>query len=444
LHAISDEKLMFFECPITKSYRPKLESTWLGLLSVTGGELSIPAITAQLQRLVPVENFSWECRQVGHNIFKDTFPDREKIERLARFGTFQVPNSRIQLTFEQCVTSMEPTSKLPEIWILMSGIPQRRIGDFLAMWSLGTLFGKTLKVDMKYTRDKGVLRILVGCLDFRRIPAKERIFIADGFYDISFEVEVQRDLEMVAAANPGEEPSDNDGHGNNGDSTSKSPKNQDAMDTDSTLNLQDQEGANHSSTSGPDINKLAGEFSSGVKFSPRVKLMMEQSRLEISAFINSLSASAAAAENSVEMAAATPPAPVEVPAVSGAVTATEADFPAAAHPASGDVHSCVVRAAEAPAAGTGIVQEAAAASPIAAVEFSSADDAAVCSAVATLSAADAHISVGPVFDINAGASPAVASRAPSPVSATSAPPSGGGTPAPASPFHAAEADALLP
>jgi hypothetical protein len=106
LHGISDEKLMFFECPITKSYRPKLESTWLGLLSVTGGELSIPAITAQLQRLVPVENFSWECRQVGHNVFKVTFPDREEIERLARFGTFQVPNSRIQLTFEQCVTSM--------------------------------------------------------------------------------------------------------------------------------------------------------------------------------------------------------------------------------------------------------------------------------------------------------------------------------------------------
>jgi hypothetical protein len=100
LHGISDEKLMFFECPVTKSYRPKLESTRLGLLSVTGGELSIPTITAQLQRLVPVENFAWECRQVGHNIFKVTFPDREEIERLARFGTFQVPSSRIQLTFE--------------------------------------------------------------------------------------------------------------------------------------------------------------------------------------------------------------------------------------------------------------------------------------------------------------------------------------------------------
>jgi hypothetical protein len=160
------------------------------------------------------------------------------------------------------------------------------------MWSLGNLFGKTLKVDMKYTREKGVLRILVGCLDFKRIPAKENIFIGNGFYDISFEVEIQRGLEMVAAANPGEDPSDNDGHGNNGDSTSKSPKNQDAMDTDCNLNFQDQEGANQSSASGPEINKLAGEFSSGIKFSPRVKQMMEQSRMEISAFIASLTAAA--------------------------------------------------------------------------------------------------------------------------------------------------------
>jgi hypothetical protein len=126
---------------------------------------------------------------------------------------------------------MEPTSKLPEIWILMAGIPQRRIGDFLAMWSLGTLFGKTLKVDMKYTREKGVLRILVGCLDYGRIPAKERIYIADGFYDISFEVEAQRDLVMTTEGTHGEDPSDQDGHGNNDDSTSESQKNLDAMET---------------------------------------------------------------------------------------------------------------------------------------------------------------------------------------------------------------------
>jgi hypothetical protein len=331
----------------------------------------------------------------------------------------------------------------------MSGIPQRRIGDFLAMWSLGMLFGKTLKVDMKYTREKGVLRILVGCLDFRRIPAKERIFIADGFYDISFEVEVQRDLEMITAANPGEELSDNDGHGNNGDSTSKSPKNHDAMDTDSTLNLQDQEGSKHSSTSGPDINKLAREFSSGVKFSPRVKLMMEQSRLEISAFIKSLSSSAAMAENYLETAAATPPAAVEAPADTGVMAATKDGSLATTPPASEVVQSTtrVVRAAGASAAGAGIAQDVAAASPIAAVEKNVAscitDVATECSATTPLSTADAQDTVRPVLDIGTGASPTMTSRASSPVSSPSAMPSGGRTPVPALPIHAAAVDAAV-
>jgi hypothetical protein len=306
------------------------------------------------------------------------------------------------------------------------------------MWSLGTLFGKTLKVDMKYTREKGVLRILVGCLDFKRIPTKENIFIGDGFYDIFFEVEIQRDLEMVAAANPGEEPSDNDGHGNNGDSTSKSPKNQDAMDTDSTLNLQDQEGANQSSTSGPEINKLAGEFSSGVKFSPRVKHMMEQSRLEISAFIASLSGTAAAAEKPAEKASTTTPVPAVAPAASTAETAPAAVSSAAAWPAS----FCAVSVAEATAAGAETLLDAAATPSAAAVEFGLADDAGIGSAAATTSAADACIAIGPVSDINAETNLAMESRAPSPVSAASSTPPGSGSPAPASPATDAVATAV--
>jgi hypothetical protein len=218
---------------------------------------------------------------------------------------------------------MEPTSKLPEIWILMSGIPQRRIGDFLAMWSLGTLFGNTLKVDMKFTREKGVLRILVGYLDYQRIPAKERIYIADGFYDISFKVEAQRDLVMTTEVNHGEDPSDHDGHGNNDDSTFESKKNLDAMETDVAHSRNDQDGAKNASSNGPDINKLASDFSSGVKFSPRVKLMMEKSKIEIMAFIASLTPSAAAAEEMPNIAAASPDS-------SGAGIAAEAGSPAAA------------------------------------------------------------------------------------------------------------------
>jgi hypothetical protein len=62
MHGYADEKLLFVECPITKSYKPKLESTRVGILSVTGGELSIPEIVAQLRRLVPSDDFHWEIK----------------------------------------------------------------------------------------------------------------------------------------------------------------------------------------------------------------------------------------------------------------------------------------------------------------------------------------------------------------------------------------------
>jgi hypothetical protein len=337
LHGLSDEKLMFFECPITKSYRPKLESTRLGLLSVTGGELTIPGIVKQLQRIVPVENFAWDCRQVGQNVFKVTFPDKDELERLTRFGTFLVPNCNIKLNFEQCVSSMEPTSNLPEVWILMAGIPKRRIGDFLAMWSLGTLFGKTIKVDMASTRASGVLRILVRCLDHTRIPAKERIYIADGFYDITFEVENPADFEMISEANPEDSPPDNEGNGNNDDQNNRDMKQgRDEMDTDTSPNLESAGDTSKSSAAGPDINKLANDFSSGVRFSPRVKLMMERARTELTAMAAAFSGDSLAGVELPSLATAplsSIPAAAEVATMSmpsSANDATVSNFAAAA------------------------------------------------------------------------------------------------------------------
>ena len=60
--------------------------------------------------------------------------------------------------------------QLPHVWVPMEGIPERHTSDFLALWGLGTLFGKTAKVDMPYNRKHKVLRILIGCVDHAKIP----------------------------------------------------------------------------------------------------------------------------------------------------------------------------------------------------------------------------------------------------------------------------------
>jgi hypothetical protein len=46
---------------------------------------------------------------------------------------------------------------------------------------VGTLFGKTLDVDMAYTRKNKVLRTKIGCLDSRLIPKDSDMFIRRGF-----------------------------------------------------------------------------------------------------------------------------------------------------------------------------------------------------------------------------------------------------------------------
>jgi hypothetical protein len=165
--------------------------------------------------------------------------------------------------------------------------------------------------------------------------------------------------------------------------------------------------------------------------------MMEQSRLEISAFIASLSASAAAAEKPTKMAAATTPAPAMAPAISAAETAPAAVSSAAAQLA----NFCAVSVAEATAAGAETLLDAAATSSAAAMEFGLADDAGISSAAAMISAADACNAIDPVSDINTEVNLAMESRAPSPVSAASTTPPGSGSPAPASPATEAVAAA---
>ena len=80
----------------TATYTPRLENYRLASLVVSKGELTIPRIILQLQRLVPAENFVWEVQQIGHNIYKV----QTDLERLQVFGTCRVPNSECEMTFD--------------------------------------------------------------------------------------------------------------------------------------------------------------------------------------------------------------------------------------------------------------------------------------------------------------------------------------------------------
>ena len=211
IYGYAHEELLFFESELTATYTPRLENYRLASLVVSKGEMTIPRIILQLQRLVPADNFVWEVQQIGHNIYKVQFPTRTDLERLQVFGTFRVPNSECEMTFDSWAHAPEPMETLPEIWVRVSGIPWIHRGDFLALWPIGDMFGKTLKIDMKYTRKHGVLRILVGCLNWSKIPKRFPLFIKDGFYNLSFDIEGEDRPEVEDMETDDQRKDDNDG-----------------------------------------------------------------------------------------------------------------------------------------------------------------------------------------------------------------------------------------
>ncbi|KAM0850041.1 hypothetical protein ACQ4PT_053345 [Festuca glaucescens] len=189
VYGICDEELMFFEMPLTGTYKPKMENSRAARITVSGVVMTSPQIVSQLQRLVPTNDFVWEVVLTEDNSFKVLFPSKEELERLKVFGAFQVPNSVCKLTVDSWGARLEPLYMLPEVWVRISGLPSRPRGDYLALWSIGDLFGKTLEVDMPYTRQHGVVRIRLRCMDYTRIPANKHLLVKDGFYDLQFQVE---------------------------------------------------------------------------------------------------------------------------------------------------------------------------------------------------------------------------------------------------------------
>ncbi|KAM0905246.1 hypothetical protein ACQ4PT_017521 [Festuca glaucescens] len=203
LHGYANEALMFFElsCGVFKA---KAENPKLAKVTVDGAALTIPEIIEQLKKIVPSEKFTWEVFHLKENIFRVKLPSKLEVRRLKNFGTYICTDRDSCLTFDSWSSVEEPLYMLPEVWVRVLGLPSDIRTDYLALWGVGTLFGKTLDVDMAYTRKNKVLRTKIGCLNHKLIPADSDMFIRRGFYKLRFEVEIDdhsQEVNMVDANN---------------------------------------------------------------------------------------------------------------------------------------------------------------------------------------------------------------------------------------------------
>ncbi|XP_051198130.1 uncharacterized protein [Lolium perenne] len=242
LYGYAIEQLMFFEVPTGGSYKPKVDNLKLVKVTVEGDPMSIPDIADCLKRIVPVENFQWEIYNFQNNVFRVKFPNKSEAQRMKNFRTYPVPDRGSDLVFEDWSALEDPLYMLPEVWLRVRGIPADVRTDFLSLWAVGTLFGKTKEVDMVHTRKNKELRLRIGCLDHTLIPETTYVFIQRGFFKLSFEVEPVTviQLETDGLDNDG----GNNGRGDNNGSDKDNTDDASDMDFEKTINSIQQQNNN--------------------------------------------------------------------------------------------------------------------------------------------------------------------------------------------------------
>ncbi|KAK1699062.1 hypothetical protein QYE76_015759 [Lolium multiflorum] len=188
IYGYGQEELVFLEVQPTPSYRPKSDNGRMGRITVTGGELTMEKIVERLRWFVD-DTFQWDVQPHGKNVYKTQFPNKLELARATRIGLFQVKGTTCSMEITEWKSATKPIKKLEEAWVLISGVPDDLLRNYLSLWGLGGLIGKTKEVDMTYTRRHGVVRSLVKVVDIAHIPYQKEFWHEDECYLLTIELE---------------------------------------------------------------------------------------------------------------------------------------------------------------------------------------------------------------------------------------------------------------
>jgi hypothetical protein len=216
MYGLGHPDLAFWELPLSTSVWPRVKNTHLGRVEVSGGTLSTAQLITHLQWVVPDNTYQWEVQQVEENVFKVNFPSKVELVQVQHFGRFHVPDSSIILSFDFWKKEVQPVWAPEDVWVRVYGLPPVALDDYLALWALEDVFGKTKEIDIVFTRQNNVLRMFITCLDTAIIPDTWDLKIKNEFFRLRFEVEggkgvVPSDVTMSEAPGDG---GDDDPHGN--------------------------------------------------------------------------------------------------------------------------------------------------------------------------------------------------------------------------------------
>jgi hypothetical protein len=153
---------------------------------VKEGNVSADLVKSELSRLIQVKwNWSIQKHEDG---FLVPFPCSVELQRMISMKYVHTLGGEGILVIQEVNQKIEPISYLQKAWVNVYGVPFE-ISSFLPLWAIGTISGATEKVDMRYTKKMGLVRILVAVTNVNHIPESAEIVVGEWLYEIFFKVD---------------------------------------------------------------------------------------------------------------------------------------------------------------------------------------------------------------------------------------------------------------
>ncbi|KAM0836526.1 hypothetical protein ACQ4PT_062283 [Festuca glaucescens] len=158
-YGVSRNELIFHEIPASSDVTFKHDSGKVGKISVEGGTLTSQEIVKELAWILP-GNHQWDL-QPEDGAFEALFPSKADLARMTKIIRVSVPETDMFLIFEEwSAADLDPFS-MAEVWVKVHGCCYKERCDYLSLFAVGSLIGKTKEVDMEYTRSHSEVRMKV-------------------------------------------------------------------------------------------------------------------------------------------------------------------------------------------------------------------------------------------------------------------------------------------
>jgi hypothetical protein len=136
---------------------------------VEEGVMSAAEIVKELEWIVS-GNHQWDLRPAGDNSFKVVFPSKADLTRLRKIGNIPIEGTKMFLHFEEWSAADLDRFATTRLWVRVNGSPYKERCDYLALFAVGSLIGKVVEVDMEFTRERSIVRMLVDVTRHEFIP----------------------------------------------------------------------------------------------------------------------------------------------------------------------------------------------------------------------------------------------------------------------------------